>query len=255
MRLLEGKNAVITGARRGIGRATVEIFAQHGANIWACIRKPDELFENDMALLANKYNVRISVICFDLQESKQITDGFKSIRASKEKVDILCNVAGVNTDYRRFQMISRDDYRNVMEANLFGHIELTQMISRLMMTNKSGSIINVSSIAGTDGFFASCDYVASKAAIIGATKQQARELGKFNIRVNHVSPGVTDTDMLNHEQGEQLNSILPAIALGRFAQKEEIAKAILFLASDLATYITGQELRVDGGATSPRAMW
>jgi len=245
----------VTGARRGIGRATVEMLAGYGANVWACARKEDEAFEEDMAELAAKYRVWIEPVYFDLGSEDEIKQGFKKIRAGRRTMDALCNVAGVSTPYRRFQMIPMKDFREVFEANFFGQVALTQLVSRTMMQQRSGSIVNVSSIAGSDGFFASADYDSSKAAVIGMTRQEARELGQFGIRVNHVSPGVTETEMLAKEQSAMLDSLLPAVALGRFGRPEEIAQVIAFLCSDMSSYITAQEIRVDGGATSPKATW
>lgn len=253
--LLKGKNAVITGSNRGIGRAIVEVFAQNGATIWACARKYHEAFEADMKGLEQKYGVAIHPVYFELTDSSQVKDGVKKIKAFGLPIDVLVNNAGVNSPYRRFQMIPMEGFRQVFEANFFGGMELTQLISRLMMKNKKGSIVHIASIAATDGFFASCDYVASKAAILGAATQQARELGGSGIRVNVVSPGVTDTEMLFHENEEMLQSILPGVMLGRFGDPEEIANAVLFLASDLSSYITGEEIRVDGGCRPPKTTW
>lgn len=255
MRLLQGKNVIITGARRGIGRATLDLFAAHGANIWACARQPDRAFEEHIEKIENQYNVWIKPIYFDLQRQEEIVAAVQKIRECRSTIDVLCNIAGANSPYRRFQMIPLADYKSLFESNFFGPVFLTQHVSRVMMMQHKGSIIYVSSIAGSDGFFASCDYVATKAAVMGATRQQARELGEFGIRVNHVSPGVIETEMLNYENRDALDSILPAIALKRFGKANEIADVMLFLASDLASYITGQEIRVDGGTTSPRATW
>lgn len=255
--MLTGKVSIITGSNRGIGKSIVEVFARNSSNgkIYACARTQTETFESEMNQLASKYNVEIEPLYFDLTDSSSIKAAVKKIRKEKQTIDVLVNNAGINSPYRRFQMIPMDDFRKMFEANVFGHLELTQMISRIMMQKKDGSIINVSSIAGTDGFFASCDYVASKAAIMGITVQQARELGGFGIRVNHIAPGVTETDMVMKEDQEKLEILPPAIMLGRFGRSVEIANAILFLASDLSSYITGQELRVDGGSSAPKSTW
>lgn len=255
--MLEGKCTVITGSNRGIGYEILKTIASYSrkGKIYACARKMNESFERNLQELTLKYDVDIEPLYFDLTDGDSVKKAVKEIKRSESGVDILVNNAGINTPYRRFQMIPIEDYRKAMEANTFGHVQLTQYISRIMMQNKKGSIINISSIAGTDGFYASCDYVASKAAIMGITVQEARELGKFGIRVNHVAPGVTCTEMIEGNNDSMLESLKPAIMLGRFGRPEEIANVVLFLASDLSSYITGQEIRVDGGSSAPRAMW
>lgn len=255
--MLSGKCSVITGSNRGIGAQILEVFARNskGGKIYACARKPRKEFEECLSHLSREYQVEITPLYFDLTDSASIKDAVKRLKKDKASVDVLVNNAGINTPYKRFQMISMDAYREAMNANAWGHLELTQYISRIMMSAHSGSIINISSIAGTDGFFASCDYVASKAAIMGITVQEARELGTFGIRVNHVAPGVTKTEMIEGHNDEMLEDIKPAIMLGRFGEPDEIANAVLFLASDLSSYITGQEIRVDGGASAPKATW
>ena len=255
--MLKGKCSIITGPNRGIGSKILEVFAKNskGGRIYACARMPREEFEKRLADLSKEYDVTIMPLYFDLTDSNSMKEAIKIIKKEKIDIDVLVNNAGINTPYRRFQMIPIDDYKKAMDANAFGHIELTQYISRLMMKAGRGSIVNISSIAGSDGFYASCDYVASKAAIMGITVQQARELGAFGIRVNHVAPGVTKTDMIEGNNDEMLETLKPAIMLGRFGEPEEIANAAMFLGSDLSSYITGQEIRVDGGSSAPRAMW
>lgn len=255
--MLRGKCSVITGANRGIGFEILKKIAENseGGVIFACSRKYTDFFESTIKELSEKYNVIIEPLYFDLVESETIKQAVGKIKKSRKTVDILVNNAGINTPYQRFQMISMEGYRKTMEINTFGHLQFTQYISRIMMKAKSGSIINISSIAGTDGFYASCDYVASKAAIMGITVQEARELGAFGIRVNHIAPGVTSTTMIEGNDNDMLQSLKPSIMLGRFGEPEEIANVVLFLASDLSSYITGQEIRVDGGSSAPRAMW
>lgn len=255
--MLREKNSIITGANRGIGQEIVKKFAQNskGGIIFACARKKNIDFEDKLRRLEEDYKLKIIPVYFDLSKKEQIDSALKEIKSYKVRIDVLVNNAGVNTPYRRFQMIPVDDYRSAMESNVWGHMMLTQFVSRLMMKYNTGSIVNISSIAGTDGFYASCDYVATKAAVKGITVQQARELGKFGIRVNAVAPGVTMTNMIEGNNDEMLKDLLPSIMLGRFGMPEEIANAVLFLASDLSSYITGQEIRVDGGSSVPRAMW
>jgi len=254
-RLLEGKTAIITGSNRGIGYAILKRMAANGARIFACARKQNDEFENNIAEIAEEYGVEIIPVYFDMCDSEAMKEAVKKIRSTKYTIDILVNNAGILSNYQRFNMMSMEDVRKLYDVDFFAQIEFTQLISRLMQRTKTGSIIYISSIAGMDAFFASFDYVSCKAAIDGAMKQQARELGQFGIRVNSVAPGIVETDMIENSDSNNLNSILPAVMLGRFGQMDEIADAVVFLGSDMASYITGQILRVDGGTTPPRANW
>ncbi|RKJ54160.1 SDR family oxidoreductase [bacterium 1XD42-1] len=245
--MLKGKNAVITGARRGIGRATVEVFAQNGANIWACARKKDTDFEKEIDELAKYYNVWIEPVYFDFMNGEEIKQGVKQIQAKKQSVCILVNNAGMVANSTSFSMMSMKKLQDVFTVNFFSQMLLTQYISRLMMRQKTGAIVNLASVAALDGEPAQLEYVSSKAALIGATKNLAVELGKYGIRVNAVAPGIIDTDMGNEIQSELMNRILSNTVMKRKGLVQEIANVIAFLASDQASFITGQILRVDGG--------
>lgn len=245
--MLHGKNAIVTGARRGIGRSTVETFAKLGANIWACARKKDDTFENEMAFLSDKYGVSIWPIYFDLTNEDEIKVAVQSIHKQGFSVDILANIAGIADESTAFQMTPLEKMRHVMDVNFFSATLLTQYISRLMIRQKNGSIINVSSVAALDGEPAQYEYAACKAAIIGGTRKLARELSVHNIRVNCVAPGITDTDMGALIEPELKNRILAKVIMNRAGKPEEIANVIAFLASDMSSYITGETIRVDGG--------
>ncbi len=255
MRLLDHKNAVVTGSNRGIGRAIVEVFAKQGATVFACARTKNTEFEADMHGLEERYGCEIIPVYFDLCDSEGLKEGVKKIRGRKLSIDILVNNAGILSEYKSFMMMPMGNVRKLFDVDFFAQMEFTQLIGRMIQKNKGGSIVYISSIASMDAFFSSYDYVACKAAINAAMKQQARELGKSKIRVNAVAPGIVRTDMIEHSDQDHLDSILPAIMLQRFGTKEEIANAVLFLASDLASYVTGQVLRVDGGTNPPRANW
>ena len=149
--MLKEKNAIITGARRGIGRATVEVFAKNGANVWACARAKDEAFEADMSQLAEKYGVEIMPVYFDVTNEAEVKQAIQTIRKPKMSIDVLVNVAGIVGDVASFQMSSMDSIREVMETNFFAVTLLTQYVTRLMTRQNKGSIIYVSSIAGLDG--------------------------------------------------------------------------------------------------------
>lgn len=245
--MLNGKNAIITGARRGIGRATVESFAMNGANVWACARKKNEEFETDMYAIGEKYGVNIWPIYFDVINETEMKQAVQSIRKQRLSVDVLVNVAGVADDSTSFQMTSMDKIKHVFEVNFFAVALLTQYVSRLMSRQNFGCIVNIASIAGIDGAPAQYEYAASKAAVIGGTRNLARELAPYNIRVNAVAPGMIDTDMGAQIDEELRQKILSKVIMKRMGKPEEIANAITFLASDMANFITGQVIRVDGG--------
>lgn len=245
--MLRGKNAIITGARRGIGRATVEVFAQNGANVWACARKEDAAFEADMLQLAKRYDVWIEPVYFELTDEVQMRQAVRQMQKEKKSIDILVNNAGAVAQSTTFTMTSIEKIKEVFDVNFFSQMLLTQYIARLMLRQHSGSIVNLTSIAALDGEPAQLEYVGSKAAIAGATKKLARELGSQGIRVNAVAPGVIDTDMGNQMHPDLMNHMLEKTVLNRLGTPQEIANAIAFLASDLASYITGQVIRVDGG--------
>jgi len=245
--LLANKCAVITGCNRGIGAAIMRKFAQNGANIFACARKESEEFKKNIESLKNEYNISIIPLYFDMQNEQEMMAAIKNIHASKKNVDILVNNAGI-IDVSLFQMASLKKARELMEVNLFAQMRLTQYIVKLMVRQKKGVIINMSSNMGIDCNAGLSSYAATKASIIAFTKTIAKELGKYNIRVNAIAPGLIMTDMLvNNTPEDIIKEILREVCLNRVGQPEEIGDVATFLASDMASYITGQVLRVDGG--------
>ena len=245
--LIKGKTAVITGCNRGIGKALLEVFAKNGANVWACVRKPDVDFTEYIKGLVAEIGVKIKPVYFDLQDSEQIKEGVKTIRSAKEPIDILVNNAGV-IHTSLFQMTSIDKMREMFELNLFSQMLLTQQISKIMMRQKSGSIINLSSSAAIEANEGRTAYAASKSALITSTQVLSKELAGCGIRVNAIAPGLTQTDMMVESTPKDiLANTLQRISMRRVGRPEEIAKTALFLASDLSSYMTGQVLRVDGG--------
>ena len=241
-------SVIITGANRGIGSATVETFANSGYKIiWACARKKNDDFENRLKLLAEKTGATIKPVYFDLANEEAIKQAVKEIRSEKIPVDALVNVAGVvNTD--TFLMTPISKIREVFETNYFGTITLTQYILKIMIKQKSGSIINFSSIAGIDANPTNCTYGSSKAAIIAFTRTLASEVGELGVRVNAVAPGPTDTDMIVQVKNKVGDAVLSNCAMNRYAKPKEIANVALFLASEQASFINGQVIRVDGGS-------
>lgn len=247
MKLLDGKTAVITGCNRGIGRATLETFAENGANVFACVRNLSDEFNAYADELSTKYSVKIMPIVFDLCDEVAMKEAVGEIRKTRLPVEILVNNAGIISPHTLFQMISLENTKNIFEVNFFAQMRLTQYISRLMQRNGKGSIIYLSSIAGLDGLPGQFEYCGTKAAIAGVTKTLAKEFGANNIRVNAVAPGIISTDMGSEVDNEFVQNMIARSALRRIGQPKEVSKVILFLASDLSNYVTGQIIRIDGG--------
>ena len=244
--LLKGKTAVITGCMKGIGRATMELFAQNGADIIACCQFDSQEFLADIGFLSKTTGTTITPVVFDLSDSEQIKNAAKIINSSKKRIDILVNIAGMTQD-AVFHMISMEQMKKIFEINFFSQMLLTQYITKLMLRNKKGSVINIVSIAGLDGNPGQLSYSASKGALIAATKTLSAELAPQGIRVNAIAPGVIKTDMTEHLQRETFLRFMDKSSLKHIGLPNEVAGAIVFLASDLSSYITGQVLRVDGG--------
>ena len=250
--LLQGKNAIVTGARSGIGLATVHLFAKNGCNIWAVVHRDDEEFLANIAQWEQEYEVWIKPIHIDLNESESIKVGMKLIMQEKLPIDILVNAAGIVSPNRLFSMTKMEDIRKVMEVNFFSAIELTQLVCRTMMRQRNGSIVNICSIAAWGEDTSQMEYAASKAALTIATKKLARELGAAGIRVNAVCPGMTKTPMIHDEavQEEQLAADMERYPLKRYGEPKEIALGIIYLLSEASSWTTGINLVIDGGLTT-----
>lgn len=245
-RLLEGYNCIITGSNRGIGRNIVEKFAASGANIWACARRTSSEFEQDMQDLAKQYQVTIEPVYFDLNSEDEIKQAISMIRKTKKSVDVLVNNAGMPYG-ALLQMTPLKDLKEVFQVNYFSQIYIMQLVSKIMMRQDHGSIINMASVGGIEtnpGYLA---YGSSKAALIWATRSIAKELGRYHIRVNAVAPGLTETEMGHYKSEEELQKVIDRTGMQRMARPEEIADAVLFLASKQASFVNGEVLRVDGG--------
>jgi len=245
--LLNGKWAVITGCNRGIGKATLNVFSANGANIWACVRKEDSEFSAYIEKLSRENSVTINPVYFDFLDEEQVKAGIKTIRSAKFPVDIIVNNAGI-IHTALFQMTPIAKMKEIFEVNFFSQMAFTQGIARMMTRQKSGNIVNLSSSAAIEGNEGRTAYAASKSAIQISTKVMAKELAPYNIRVNSIAPGLTQTDMMEESTAEDaLAFTLQRICMKRVGLPEEIAKVALFLSSDLSSYMTGQTLRVDGG--------
>lgn len=240
------KNAVITGSNRGIGKALVRAFAKKGYNIWACARKENEELEAESAQLAQECGVWIRPVYFDLAVEEEVKTAVKEILKEKRKIDVLVNNAGIPYG-GLLQMTSLAKLREVYEVNVFAQVLMIQMISRQMMKQRNGVILNMCSVGGMEynpGYLA---YGSSKAAMIWITKSLAKELAPYQIRVNGIAPGLIDTDMGNYKSEEELQKVLDRTPMHRMGMPEEVAEAAVFLASEEASYVTGHIMVVDGG--------
>ncbi|MHA7057151.1 3-oxoacyl-[acyl-carrier-protein] reductase [Aquimarina sp. M1] len=245
MNLLQGKTAIITGATRGIGKGIAQVFAKQGANVAftysSSVDAAKELEKelNGLGVQAKAY--QSNAASFEESESlvKDVLETFGSI-------DILINNAGITKDNLLMRM-SEDDFDKVIEVNLKSVFNMTKAVQRTMLKQRSGSIINMSSVVGVKGNAGQSNYAASKAGIIGFSKSIALELGSRNIRSNVIAPGFIETEMTGKLDEKVVDEWRKAIPLKRGGAPEDIANACLFLASDLSAYVTGQVLNVDGG--------
>ena len=245
--LIQYKTAVITGCNRGIGKKILEVFSANGATIFACVRNVSEEFKTFANEMEKEFNNKIIPIQFDLNDEEQVKKAANNILSSNSPIDILVNNAA--TIYTAlFQMTSIKKLKETFETDFFSQTLFTQYILKSMIKKKSGSILYISSSSALDGNEGRSAYSSAKAAIIAQAKALSREVGMYNIRVNAIAPGLTDTDMMKENTPKEIvNEVASKTSLRRIANPQEIANAALFLSSDLSSYITGQVIRVDGG--------
>jgi 3-oxoacyl-[acyl-carrier protein] reductase len=244
--MIFGKNIVVTGALKGIGKVAVERFAEQGAHLWACANFLTPEFVSFCSELSKKHQVRVEPLCSDFTDVESVKLMAKQILAAKVPVDGLVNIAGMTKD-AVFHMTTATDLLQIYQVNVVSTLVLTQLLSKNMMRQKAGSIVNVSSIAATDGIAGQLAYASSKAALNGATRTLARELGSYGIRVNSIAPGVIDTDMNQNVPVDILKERISSTSLGRIGKPTEVVDLMCFLLSDLSSYLSGQIIRIDGG--------
>jgi 3-oxoacyl-[acyl-carrier protein] reductase len=244
MSQLANQVAVVTGAGRGIGRAIALKFAAEGADI-ACVSRTAENAEK-VALEVRTLGRRAWAYAVDVADASAVAMAAEKILAEAGRVDILVNNAGVTRDTLLMRM-SDADWDTVLDTNLKGAFLFTKALVRSFIKQRSGRIINVSSVVGLMGNAGQCNYAASKAGLIGFTKSVAREVASRGITVNALAPGFVETDMTATLKADQRGELLKQIPLGCLGQPDDIAAAALYLASPAARYVTGQVLTVDGG--------
>jgi 3-oxoacyl-[acyl-carrier protein] reductase len=243
--ILQGKNALVTGASRGIGRAIAIELARQGANVAVNYAgsetKAEAVVEEIVQMGLKSFKVQA-----DVANESDVKEMVKAVTSQFGSLDILVNNAGVTKDNLLMRM-KEAEFDQVINTNLKGVFVCTKAVTRQMMKQKSGKIVNVASIVGVTGNPGQANYVAAKAGVIGLTKSTAKELASRHIYVNAVAPGFISTDMTDQLTEEQRTSMLEMIPLAKLGTPEEVANVVRFLASDDASYITGQTIHIDGG--------
>ena len=244
--ILRDKITFITGSTRGIGWATAREFARQGATVILNHRGSAALLDERCRELEAEFHGSVIGLPADVNDTAAVKNCYAEIFRRFKRLDVLVNNAGILQD-ALLGMISEAAMRSVIDTNLIGSLVHLQEASRLMARNRKGSIVNLSSIIGRFGNEGQTVYAASKAAVLGMTMAAAKELAPKNIRVNAVAPGFIDTDMTRQLPPDKYQQRMSGIRMGRIGTAEEVAHAIVFLASDMSSYVTGQVLGVDGG--------
>ena len=245
MQLLQGKTAIVTGATRGIGKGVALKLAEQGANIaFTYVSSSEKALALENALQV--FGVKAKAYKSDASLMKDAEELIKDVLEDFESIDILVNNAGITKDNLLMRM-SEEDFERVLEVNLKSIFNMTKAVQRTMLKQRSGSIVNMTSVVGVKGNAGQSNYAASKAGVIGFTKSIALELGSRNIRCNAIAPGFIETEMTEKLGEEVITNWRNSIPLKRGGTPEDVANTTLFLVSDLSAYITGQTLHVCGG--------
>lgn len=243
--MLKDKNVIITGATRGIGREIALTLAKNGANIAINYRN----FNSELEALINEiksFGVDVLAIKCDVSVSDDVDNFVKEVKSHFKTIDVLVNNAGITKDGLILRM-KEEDFDDVLDVNLKGTFNTTKFVSSIMVRQKCGKIINISSVVGIAGNSGQCNYAASKAGVIGFSKSVARELSSRNINVNVIAPGYINTDMTKNLPDRIKEEVIKSIPMKRIGEPKEVANLVLFLSSNLSDYITGQVINVDGG--------
>jgi 3-oxoacyl-[acyl-carrier protein] reductase len=243
--ILKDEVAIVTGGTKGIGRAISLLFAEEGAKVVANFSK-DGVAAEDLKKEAQTRGLSIGLYKADVTMFDQAREMVEEIFAQHGKIDILVNNVGLIRD-NFLMLMSDEDWNSLIGANLTSLFNCSKPVIRKMISQRKGRIINISSISGILGTSGQTNYAATKSGVIGFTKALARELGPFNIHVNAVAPGLVESEVVSRMAKEKVEAIVKSSSLGRIGKPEEVAKAVLFLASEHSSYITGQTIIVDGG--------
>lgn len=244
MGVLDGKTALVTGAARGIGRAIAEELARNGANLALCDLKAEWLAETAASVEA--LGAKVACFSVDVSNGDAVTKAVASVMETFGSIDVLINNAGITKDGLMMRM-SEADWDAVLSVNLKGTFLFTKAVSRPMMKQRSGAIVNIASIIGLIGNAGQCNYAASKAGVIALTKSTAKELAARNIRVNAVAPGFIESKMTEVLPEDVKQKMLDQIPMKRFGGPGDVARTVLFLATEASSYMTGQVLTISGG--------
>ncbi|MGM0770361.1 MAG: 3-oxoacyl-ACP reductase family protein [Halobacteriota archaeon] len=242
--MLKDKVILITGASRGIGRATALMAAENRANVIINYNESEDKAIGLADEIAEKGN-HAKLIKADVSDENEVKSMFDLIKKQYNKLDILVNNAGIMQNYL-LMMTSTESFEHIIDVNLKGTFLCTRYASNIMRKQRSGKVINLSSIIGLNGNAGQTAYSASKAGVAGFTKSAAKELGRYGITVNAIAPGFIETDLTRDVKEEVRQKLIENIALGRSGRPEDIAKVILFLSSELGNYVSGQVISVDG---------
>ncbi|KLE16679.1 3-oxoacyl-[acyl-carrier-protein] reductase [Clostridium sp. C8] len=243
--MIKNKNAIVTGGTRGIGREIARTLAQNGANIAINYRNYSEQIEKLVEELKS-FGVKVLAVKCDVSKEEEVSNFVKEVKNNFERIDILVNNAGITKDGLIIRM-SEKDFNDVIDINLKGTFNTTKAVSAVMVKQRYGKIINISSVVGVTGNAGQCNYAASKAGVIGFSKSVARELAARNINVNVIAPGYINTDMTSVLPEKVKEEVLKTIPMKKIGDPKEVANLALFLSSNLSDYITGQVINVDGG--------
>lgn len=238
---------MVTGGTRGIGYAIVKLFLENGASVALCGSRQETVDKALAQLKAEKESYPVMGMCPDLQDPEAVTKAVENVKEHFGRLDIMVNNAGVSARESIYEY-KPEDFEKVMNLNVNAVFYCAQAAAKVMKEQGGGVILNTSSMVSLYGQPSGVAYPASKFAINGLTKSLARELGKDNIRVNTVAPGITRTEMVAVLPEEMIKPLIATIPLGRVGEPEDVANAFLFLASDMASYVTGEILSVDGAA-------
>ena len=242
--MIEGRVILVTGASRGIGRATALLLAEHGAKVIVNYNKSEKEAEDVISMMRGKGKEAI-MIKANVAKEEEVKEMFTEIREKFGRIDVLVNNAGIMKN-NLLLMTKTDEFNEIVETNCKGIFLCMRAAAKMMMKKMSGKIINLSSIVGINGNSGQIVYSGSKAFLIGLTKSAAKELGMYGITVNAVAPGLIDTDLIKDLKEDIKQDLVNNISLGRIGTPEDVAKVILFLCSELSDYVSGQVIGIDG---------